>query len=412
MGMTMVEKVLARTSGRDLVHIGDVLECRADQVVQIDLALTLSDGMPTRVESPEKVTIIFDHAVPAPSAKDAEGMIAGRRLAKQFGIKIYDVGDHGICHEIIMEKAIALPGTLLACVDSHTYAAGALNCAAKGLGNPEILHIMCKGTAWFIVYPTVLFELKGTWGDQVFGKDVLFYIADKYGGFINHNIEFSGEAVHEMSLEDRHSLSAMCTELAPEFVMFPADEKVISYLRSRTEKAFDPVSSDPDVKFEQVHRIDVSQIEPYVALPHSVVNNTMPVRKIEKIKIDQAFIGSCANGSLQDMRIAAEILKGKHVAPGVRLIVTPASQEVYREAIRLGFISTLIEAGAVVTNPTCGACFGYHMGVLGRGERCVGTGTRNFRGRMGSPEAEVFLASSATVAASSIKGWIVDPRGV
>ena len=412
MGMTMVEKVLARTSEHKFVHPGEILECKVDQVVQTDISFTLSDIIPNKVKSPENVTLIFDHAIPAPSVKDADGMIVGRRLAKKFGIRLYDVGKHGICHQLIMEKAIALPGTLLACSDSHTCAAGALNCAARGLGDAEILHIMCKGTTWYIVYPTVLFELEGKRNDFVFGKDILFYIADKYGDFVSQNIEFNGGALEEMSLEDRHSLATMCTELSAEFVMFPADEKLLSYLHSRTDKSFNPVSSDLDAQFAKVHRVDVSEIEPYAALPHSVPQNTIPIRKLDKIKIDQAFIGSCANGKLQDLAVAAKILCGKQVATGVRLIITPSSQEVYQEAVRLGYISTLIDAGAVITNPTCGACFGYHMGVLGKGERCLSSSTRNFKGRMGSPEAEVFLASSASVAASAMKGYIVDPREI
>lgn len=410
MGMTMVEKVLARTSEHEFVHAGQILECKVDQVVQTDISFTLSEIIPNKVKAPENVTLIFDHAVPAPSIKDADGMIVGRRLAKKFGLRLYDVGKHGICHQLIMEKAIALPGTLLACSDSHTCAAGALNCAARGLGDAEILHILCKGTTWYIVYPTVLFELEGTWKDFVFGKDVLFYIADKYGDFVNHNIEFNGGSLEEMSLEDRHSLATMCTELSAEFVMFPADEKLLFYLHSRTDKGFTPVSSDLDAQYAKIHRVNVLEIEPYVALPHSIPHNTVPIRKLDHIKIDQAFIGSCANGKLQDLAVAAGILSGKQVAPGVRLIVTPSSQEVYQEAIRLGYISTLINAGAIVTNPTCGACFGYHMGLLGKGERCVSSSTRNFKGRMGSPEAEVFLASSATVAASAVKGYIADPR--
>lgn len=412
MGMNMVEKVLARTSKRDMVRVGEMLECQVDQVVQHDLHYSQADMIPTRVQAPEKVTIIFDHAVPALSIRDAEGMVVGRRFAKKFGIRLYDLGEHGICHQLIMEKAIALPGTLLACGDSHTCGAGALNCAARGLGGPEILHIICKGTAWYIVYPTILFELEGKWKDFVFGKDVLFYIADKFGDFVNQNMEFAGGALEEMSLEDRHSLSLMCTELSAEFVMFPADEKLLAYLRSRTEKRFNPVSSDPDAQFAQIHRINVSDIEPYVALPHSIPHNTIPIRKLDRIKIDQAFIGSCANGKLQDLATAAKILQGKQVAQGVRLIVTPASQEVYQKAIQLGYISTLIDSGAVITNPTCGACFGIHLGVLGRWERCISSSTRNFKGRMGSPEAEVFLASSASVAASAIKGYITDPREV
>jgi len=408
----MCEKVLARTSGRDLVRVGEILECQVDQIVQIDLPFTLTDVIPTRVASPEKVTLIFDHGVPAPYVKDADGMVVARRFAREFGIRLYDVGRHGIAHQLIMEEAIGLPGTLLATPDSHTCAAGALNCAARGLGIPEILHTICKGTAWYMVSPTVLFELSGRLRHFVYGKDLLLYIADIYGDFPNHNLEFNGAGVEGMGLEDRHSLSTMCAELGVEFVMFPADEKLLSFFRTRTDKPFSPVSSDPDAQFAQVHRIRVSEVEPYVALPHSVPRNTMPIRKIDRIEIQQAFIGSCANGNLQDMAVAAKILKGREVAPGVRLIVTPATQKIYREAIRRGYIQTLIDAGAVVTNPSCGPCFGYHMGVLGKGERCISSSPRNFKGRMGSPEAEVFLASSASVAAAALKGWIVDPREV
>jgi 3-isopropylmalate/(R)-2-methylmalate dehydratase large subunit len=339
-------------------------------------------------------------------------MVVARRLAEEFGIRLYDVGRHGIAHQLILEEAIGLPGSLLATPDSHTCAAGALNCSARGLGIPEILHTICKGTAWYMVCPTVLFELTGKLNDFVYGKDLLFYIAGTYGDFSNHNLEFNGPAVEDMRIEDRHSLSTMCAELGVEFVMFPADEKLISFFRSRTDKSFEPVSSDPDAAFAQVHRINVSEVEPLVALPHSVSRNTMPIREIDKIEIQQAFIGSCANGSLQDMAVAAKMLEGKAVAPGVRLIVTPASQRIYREAIGRGYIQTLVDAGAVVTNPSCGPCFGYHMGVLGKGERCISSSPRNFKGRMGSPEAEIFLASPASVAAAAVKGRIVDPREV
>ncbi len=412
MGMTMAEKILARTSGRASVRVGEILECSVDEAVQVDLSFTIMDKIPKRVKSPEHVSVIFDHAVPAPTVKDAEGMRIARNYARKFGLRVFDVGRHGICHQIIMEKALALPGTLLACGDSHTCAAGALNCAARGLGDADILHAVCKGTAWYFVYPTVLFELTGRWGDLVSGKDVLFYIADKFGEFVNHNLEFTGGAVEEMSLDDRHTLAAMCTELSAEFVMFPADDKLLSYLRTRTDRTFEPVSSDCDAVFEHTHSIDVSDIEPYVALPHAVPHNTMPIKKLGRVEIDQAFIGSCANGKLQDLAAAAAILEGRRVAPQVRLIVTPSSQEVYQEAVRRGYVGTLIEAGAVITPPTCGACFGHHMGVLGKGERCVSSSTRNFQGRMGSPESEVFLASSASVAASAVNGYITDPREV
>ena len=249
MGMTMVEKVLARTSGRDSVRVGDILECTVDQIVQVELSFTLMDKIPTRVKSPEKVSVVFDHAVPAPTVKDADGMSIARRYATKFGLKLYDVGRHGICHQLIKEKAIALPGTLLACGDSHTCAAGAMNCAARGLGDAEILHSVCKGTAWYIVYPTVLFELNGKMRDWVSGKDILFFIADKYGDFVNHNLEFSGGAIEEIGIDDRHTLATMCTELSAEFVMFPADGELISYLRSSDRQTLYPGIQRPRCNF-------------------------------------------------------------------------------------------------------------------------------------------------------------------
>jgi 3-isopropylmalate/(R)-2-methylmalate dehydratase large subunit len=248
---------------------------------------------------------------------------------------------------------------------------------------------------------------------NVFGKDIFLHLASVAGSVEGHNIEFGGPGVTELSLDDRATLATMAAELSAEFATFPADDKLIEHLRTidtTTHQHFEPASSDPDARYAATYEISLSELRPYVARPDFIPRNTMPVADFdEKVVIDQAFVGSCANGKLEDLRIAAQVVRGRSVAPGVRFIVTPASQRVLKEAVRLGYVETLLEAGAVVTNSTCGACYGGHMGVLGPGEVCITSSTRNFKGRMGSPSARIYMASSATVAASAIAGYISDP---
>jgi 3-isopropylmalate/(R)-2-methylmalate dehydratase large subunit len=413
MGMTMIENLLARRAGVDHIGPGDIVTVEVDMCVMIDLQFATLWIEPSRIHDPDKVAVIMDHAVPAPTLKDAEGGTKARRFAADFGIeKFFDVGRHGICHQVIAENGLARPGEVLACTDSHTCAGGAYNTAARGMGPAEVFSILCTGHTWYQVAPTVRYELTGTMHGGISGKDVFLHIADAYGDATNQNLEFGGPGLASVPLGDRRTIATQAAEISADFATFGVDERLAQFLAERGVNDYEAAVADPDAEYLDVRSIDLNALEPYVARPGTVSHNGVPVSRIERRKIDQAFIGSCANGQLDDLRIAAEILRGHSVAPGVRLIVTPASQAVYRDAMRLGYLQDIADAGAVVTNSTCGACFGYHMGVVGPGEVCLTSSTRNFTGRMGSTSAEIYMASPATVAASAIVGRITDPRSV
>lgn len=411
--MTMLEKILASRSGRDVVRPGDIVVTQVDTVVMIDLVFSSGrlPADPKRLADPDRIVVMLDHAVPAPTIHDAAGHALARDFVRRFGIRrFFDVGGHGICHQLILENGYALPGQVLVCSDSHTLASGAFNCAARGLGAAEILQIACTGQTWFKVAPTVRYELEGKLPPGVFGKDVFLHIAGNYGSVEGHDVEFAGAGVTALSLDDRATLATMCAEISANFALFPADDLVRQYLASVTDAPFQPVESDADAEYAAVHTIDLSRLTPYVAFPDEIPDNTRMLALLEeRIPIQQAFIGSCANGKLEDLRIAAEVVRGRRVADGVRLLVTPASQHVFLEAVRRGYVEALVAAGGVVTNSTCGACYGGHMGVLGPGETCITSSTRNFKGRMGSPTAKIYMGSSATVAASALAGHITDP---
>jgi len=413
MGMTMIEKILARHAGVESTKPGDILACDVDMAVQIDLSYLVDEKLaqPKRIADPDKVALILDHRVPASKIDDAAAHAKARAFAARFGIKrFFDVGRSGICHQVIQESGLALPGQILVCSDSHTIASGVLNCGARGLGQLEITQIVCTGKTWFKVAPTVLFRFEGTKPANVFGKDILLHIAGRLGSFEGHNVEFSGPGLATIPLDDRATICTMCAEISAEFATMPADAVVLDYLKGRTDVGFEPVESDADASYAAVHVIDLSHIKPTVAKPDFIPKNTLPIAEFnDKVKIDQAFVGSCANGKLEDLKAVAAILKGRRIAPGVRLVVTPASQKVYLDALRAGYIETIAESGGLVTNSTCGACAGGHMGVVGPGEVCLTSSTRNFRGRMGSPDARIYMASSATVAASAVVGYITDP---
>lgn len=415
--MTRTEKILARASGRNEVSPGDIVVVEVDQAVLLDMQFsspTIAWQEPLRISDPSKLALVFDHAIPATSERDANGMVKGRAFAKRFSIKQFaDVGGHGISHQVIAERGLARPGELLLCSDSHTCAAGAFNCAARGVGGLEMLQVACTGSTWFIVSPTIRVELTGELGPDVEGKDVFLALSGKYGSADNCNLEFYGSGVAGMSLHDRRTIATQCAEVNAEFAIFPGDDVVMNYLRERGQTEFSPVEPDEGAEFADTWQLDLTGLEPQVATPGSVLKeHVKQITELAGTKLDQCFVGSCANGHLEDFALAAEMLKGRSVAAGVRLIVTPSSQEVYREAARAGYVATIAEAGGVVTNSTCGACFGYHMGVLGDGEVCLTASTRNFRGRMGSPNAEVYMASTRSVIASAITGFITDPREV
>jgi 3-isopropylmalate/(R)-2-methylmalate dehydratase large subunit len=411
--MTIIEKILARKAGRDRVEVGEFVVCDVDMTVLIDLQFATLWASPTRVADPDRLAVTMDHAVPAPSVSDADGGVRARAFVEQHGVeRFFDVGRHGICHQVIAENGLARPGEILTCTDSHTCAGGAYNTAARGLGPVEVYSIMCTGKTWYQVAPTIRYELVGDKPDVISGKDVFLYIAGTYGDATNHNLEFGGPGLASVPMNDRRTIATQGAEVSADFTTFPVDELCREFLDARTDRPYEPADPDADATYAAVREVALDELEPYVARPGGVAHNAMPVSQIEECPVDQCFIGSCANGQLEDLRIAADVLRGNHVAPGVRLIVTPASQAVYNQAVKAGYVEALSEAGAIVTNSTCGACFGYHMGLLGAGEVCLTASTRNFRGRMGSPDAEIYMASPYTVAAAAIAGHVIDPRKV
>jgi 3-isopropylmalate/(R)-2-methylmalate dehydratase large subunit len=413
MSMTIIEKIFARNAGLDHVSPGDTVVVGVDMTVLIDLQFATMWIEPLRIHDPDKLAIVMDHAVPAPTIKDAAGGPLARHFAAKFGIDhFYDVGRHGICHQVIAENGLARPGEILACTDSHTCAAGAYNTAARGLGPAEVFSIMCTGSTWFQVAPTIRYQLDGVKPDTVSGKDIFLHIANEYGDAANLNLEFGGIGLASIPMHDRRTIATQGAEISADFSTFEPDEVLETYLDDRDITGYHAAAADSDAVYHDVRHVDLAALEPYVARPGTVSRNGLPVSHMDRQKIDQAFIGSCANGQLEDLEIAANILRGNTVANGVRLLVTPASQAVYREAMRLGYLQDIADAGAVITNSTCGACFGYHMGVVGPGEVCLTSSTRNFTGRMGSPDAEIYMASPATVAASALTGYITDARGV
>ena len=414
MGMTAIEKVLARTSGKDSLRPGDIAVCRPDIVVQAELFLAIDGAWhrPKKLFDPDRIVQIFDHTIPAPTIKDASAMVEARRFAKEFGLKnVFDIGVHGISHVIVAEHGLARPGELLVCSDSHTCASGAFNCAGRGVGLTDLLQAMTKGLVWYPVSPTIRYEFKGTLPELVSGKDVFFHIAHTYGAHTSTSLEFGGAGLKALDMSARRTIATMCAEVGAEFALFDCDEITTAYLNSCSKGAITPANPDRDADYLDVRTVDFADIEPYVILPHSVPKNGARLSTFDrKIPIDQAFVGSCANGQIEDLHMVARILKGRKVARGVRFIITPGSQAIYLQAARDGTLATLVEAGAVVTNSTCGACYGGHMGLVGPGEVCITASTRNFKGRMGSNEAEIYMGSPATVAASAVTGVITDPR--
>ncbi len=418
MGMTMSEKILAQHAGVPSVKVGDILTCRVDVAACHDMFFTVAGQIDfervNRLDDPDKCVILLDHAVPAPTAKDAHGAVKARTFAKKHGIKnFFDVGEHAIIHQLLVEQGFSAPGRLIAAGDSHTCAAGAMNAAARGFGPADMMYVWCKGETWYQVSPTILYRLTGKLpGPAVTGKDLFLYIAGVYGDAINMNVEFGGEGVGNMTISERQSVATMCAEINAEFAIFPCDSVLRDFLKARGDQEIHAVEADADASYFDVRDIDLSTLVPYVARPHFITRNCCPVTELAGMEIDQVLLGSCSNGRLDDIALAASMLKGKHVAKGVRFIVTPASTKIYLEAVKSGYVETLIEAGAVVTNATCGACYGGHMGLLGPGERCLSTTTRNFKGRMGDADSEVLLCAPATAAASALTGKITDPRTV
>jgi 3-isopropylmalate/(R)-2-methylmalate dehydratase large subunit len=418
--MTIAEKILARASGRNSVAPGNYVTAKIDRAMMPDAFRLIRPVLKEagisedefKLWDPERVIIVSDHRVPAFDINSARAQKMARELARKLGVKhFYDVFA-GICHQIMVEKGHVLPGQLIVGADSHTTTYGALNAASTGIGASEMAYVLGTGELWFMVPETIKFDIQGKLPPMVTSKDVILHIAGKYSTEVAQYkaIEWSGSAVDAMSMDARLTMGNMSVELGAKFGIFRADEKTIAYLKGRTDKPIEPVDPDPDAVYAQTHVIDASALEPQVALPHNV-GNVKPVSEAGNIVIDQAVIASCCHGRIEDLETAARIVKGKKIPKSVRFFVAPASWEQYKEALDKGIIGTLVDAGVLVGNPSCGLCTGY-QGVLAEGESCVAATPRNFKGRMGSPDARIYLASAATVAASALKGKIVDPREV
>ena len=414
MGKTLAEKILSIKSGTDS-RAGDIVMAKPDFVMSHDNSAAIARhfakiGIP-KVEIPDKTVIILDHVVPPSTVEYAENHKFIRKFVKEQGIKnFYDI-NNGICHQVFTEEGFALPGTLALGSDSHTTTYGALGAFAAGIGRTEMASIWATGELWLKVPQTIKIIIKGNLPEGVYAKDVILYIIGQIGadGATYKAVEFAGPVVENFTIASRMVLSNMAAEMGAKAGYVPPDEKTLEYLKGRAKKEFEPIKSDPDASYEKVLEFDVSQLVPQVAAPHTV-DNVKPISEVEGLEFHQGLIGTCTNGRVEDLEVAAKILKGKKVHPGVRLLIFAASWKEYIEALRRGIIQTLAEAGAVVMNPGCGPCLGAHEGVIASGERALSTSNRNFKGRMGSKEGEIYLASPATVAASSIEGKITDPR--
>jgi len=414
MGKTLAEKILSENSGSD-AHAGDIIIARVDLAFLQDgtgpLALRqLEESGLEQIANPERVVLFLDHAAPSPSLELANDHIILRQFARKSGAQLYDVGE-GVCHQLVVES-YANPGEVIIGADSHTVTAGALGAFATGMGSTDVAIAIALGRTWLRVPESFNVAVSGGFTKGVYAKDLALHLIGRLGadGATYKSLEFSGEAIANMSMTGRFTLANMAVEAGAKTGLFPTDEVTRAYLESRGRSAlFRSLRPDPDAKYERAIAIDASSLEPMVSKPHAVDNIAL-ARELTGTKIAQVFIGTCTNGRLDDLAVAAAILSGKRCHPKTRLLVAPASREVLREAISAGYIQTLLEAGAVLLPPGCGPCVGVHQGVLGDGEACLSTANRNFRGRMGNPEAHIYLGSPATAAASAIAGEITDPR--
>ncbi|MCD6411154.1 MAG: 3-isopropylmalate dehydratase large subunit [Thermoplasmata archaeon] len=417
MGKTIAEKILARASNREDIEAGDIVEAEVDLAMSHDNAALVSKVFgeigAEKVWDPSKIVIILDHRVPANTIKSAEGHKTIRQFVKEQGIEnFHDIGE-GICHQVLPEKGYVKPGMLIVGTDSHTTTHGAFGAFSTGIGATEMACVWATGKLWLKVPETIKIVINGKLKEMVMAKDVILHIIGEIGsdGANYKAIEFYGEVVDEISVASRMSISNQAMEAGAKVAIVPFDKKTEEFLKNRVKGKMEPVYADEDASYEDVLEFEVSDLEPQVACPHKV-DNVKNIREVTGIPIDQAVLGSCTNGRLEDLAIAARILEGKKIQDRVRMIVIPASREVYIEAIRKGYIETFLKAGATIINPGCGPCLGAHQGVLASGERAISSTNRNFKGRMGSPDSEVYLASPATVAASALKGEIADPREV
>ena len=413
-GRTMAEKVLARAAGRAEAQAGDFVTARPDVLMCHEAfglcLLKMREIGALRIHDADRVVVVLDHYFPAPTVRMASAHAQIRMASEMLGITKF-LGHAGVCHQVLTERGLVWPGALVLGTDSHSCTYGGVGAAGTGIGVSEMTYALATGELWMLVPHTIRFDLQGTPGPALTSKDVMLHIAGAFGtdSAQYKSVEFGGPLVHAMSVASRMTMANMGVEIGAKFAFFPADDVTLGYLSERTATPATAFGPDADATYEATHVVDVTALEPQVACPHSP-GNAAPVAAVAGRPIHQAYLGSCTNARLEDLAIAAAVLRGRRVNPHVRMIVTPASHDVAVQAARAGHMETLLEAGAHVTASGCGACPGGHGGVVGPGEVCISSSNRNFRGRMGSPDAEVYLASPATVAASAIAGAIADPR--
>ena len=419
MGMTMTQKILAAHAGLAEVKAGQLIEAELDLVLGNDITSPVAINEMKKMNrqtvfDKDKIALVMDHFIPNKDIKSAENCKCCREFACRHEISNYfDVGDMGIEHALLPEKGLVVAGDAVIGADSHTCTYGALGAFSTGVGSTDMAAGMVTGKAWFKVPSAIRFELVGKPSKWVSGKDVILHIIGMIGvdGALYRSMEFTGEGIKNLSMDDRFTICNMAIEAGGKNGIFPVDETALQYMKEHSKREFTVYEADEDAEYDETYVIDLSRLKPTVSFPH-LPSNTRTIDQVGEVKIDQAVIGSCTNGRIDDIRAAAEILKGKKVAKGVRCIVIPATQAIYLQAMREGLLEIFIEAGAVVSTPTCGPCLGGYMGILAAGERCISTTNRNFVGRMGHVESEVYLASPAVAAASAVAGKITAPEAV
>jgi 3-isopropylmalate/(R)-2-methylmalate dehydratase large subunit len=415
--MTIAEKILAAHAGKTKVSAGEFINCKVDMVLSNDVTAPIAirefRKLGVKVFDPRKVVMVPDHFVPNKDINSAEQAKLMREFAREQGIIYFDIGETGIEHVLLPEKGLVLPGDVVVGADSHTCTYGAVGAFATGMGSTDIAMAMATGDVWMKVPPTIKFVFNGSLKKWVSGKDLILYTIGQIGvdGALYASMEFSGEAIDALPMSGRFTIANMAIEAGAKAGLFKVDAKTLEYVKPRALRQYTAYEPDEGAEYAQVFDWDASQIEPQVAAPH-LPSNVKPVSHFNQVEIDQSVIGSCTNGRLDDLQVAAAILKGKKVNPHVRCIVLPGTQEIYLEAMKQGLLETFIKAGAAVSTPTCGPCLGGHMGVLAAGEKAISTTNRNFVGRMGSPKSEVYLANPAVAAASAIAGRIVSPEDI
>ncbi|ENY92334.1 3-isopropylmalate dehydratase large subunit [Hungatella hathewayi 12489931] len=417
MGMTMTQKILAAHAGLSDVKVGQLIEADLDLVLGNDITSPVAINEMKKFDTEtvfdkDKIALVMDHFIPNKDIKSAENCKCCRDFACRHEISNYfDVGQMGIEHALLPEKGLVVAGDAVIGADSHTCTYGALGAFSTGVGSTDMAAGMVTGKAWFKVPSALKFELVGKPGGWVSGKDVILHIIGMIGvdGALYKSMEFTGEGIKNLTMDDRFTICNMAIEAGGKNGIFPVDDLAVQYMKEHSKREFTVYEADPDAEYDEVYTIDLSELKPTVAFPH-LPENTKTIGSFGDITVDQSVIGSCTNGRIDDMRIAAKVMKGRKVAKNVRCIVIPATQEIYLQAMREGLLEIFIEAGAIVSTPTCGPCLGGYMGILAAGERCISTTNRNFVGRMGHVDSEVYLASPAIAAASAITGKISAPE--